>query len=127
MAALMWVDLLSALRGAKPPPAERPLRELPSFEQRMTILRAKWDRERPTECEEPEPAVVYTALSAMHWLRRTESELGRPVTTSEIITRRAGIKYPSTLSCKRLAHTLRRGGATSFRENRQTHLRWSAR
>jgi hypothetical protein len=122
-------DLLAALRGIRPPVvAERPLRELNAFEQRMTILRAKWDRERPNEPEEQETVIVYTGLSALEWLRRTEVELGRPVTTAEIISRRAGVKYPSTLSCKRLAHTLRRFGARSEKvPGQRTHLRWSAR
>src|SRR5690606_3132047 len=86
-------ELLSLLRGLKPPaPTERPLRELSPFEQRMSILRAKWDRERPTEPEEPEDAIVYTGLSAMAWLRKTELHYGRAVSPLEIIQHCAGIK-----------------------------------
>jgi hypothetical protein len=119
-------DLLAALRGIRPPVVdERPLRELSPFEQRMAILRAKWDRERPSESEEQETAIVYTGLSAMAWLTKTERHFGRPVTTAEIISHCARVKYPTALSCRRFAHTLRRFGAKSRRIDGGTHLRWS--
>lgn len=123
----MISDLLAALRGVRPPVvSERPLRELNAFEQRMAILRAKWDRERPTEPEEQETAIVYTGLSAMAWLAKAERHFGRPVTTAEIISYCARVKYPSTSSCTRFSHTLRRFGARSEKvPGARTHLRWS--
>lgn len=117
--------LLRTLWGIKPPAVEPPLRELNPFEQRMSILRAKWDRERPTEPEEQEPAVVYTPLSALMWLGRTERKLGRAVTTAEILLHCAGVKYPTYLACLKLARCLRKAGAKSSRFDGGSHLRWS--
>lgn len=124
----MISDLLALLRGIKPPssPPAPALRELSPFEQRMSILRAKWDRERPIQPEEQEDAIVYTGLSAMAWLRKTQVAYGRAVTTHEIISHCAGIKYPSTTSCKRFAQVLRRFGALGEKvPGQRTHLRWS--
>lgn len=119
-------DLLALLRGIKPPTAESPLRDLSPFEQRMSILRAKWDRERPTEAEEKEDAIVYTGLSSMAWLRKTQRAYGRPVTTHEILAHCAGVKHPTALSCRKFAQVLRRFGAVSEKvPGQRTHLRWS--
>lgn len=121
--------LLGVLRGIKPPKGadEKPLRELPPFDQRMALLHAKWDRERPVQAEELEPAVVYTPLSALMWLGRTERALGRPATTAEILLHCAGVKYPTRLACLKLARCLRKAGAKSIRTAGTSHLRWSRR
>lgn len=122
----MLRGLLGALRGIKPPKADvAPLRELAPFDQTLALLRARWDRDRPTEAEEPETAVVYTPLSALMWLVRTERAAGRPVTTAEILLHCAGVKYPTRLACLKLARCLKKAGAKSTKIPGGTHLRWS--